>query len=128
MESEEEKFITIDDTPANRYKVFKKYAIAHFNLTLSTELSMAKSKDNVKANKYQTNARGESISMNMYNFEKAGGVVSAPLMVGFGACTSLILRDVVEDRLKVRKFHKEILVFSILQKKSLCYVEYIAPQ
>ena len=115
MASNEEMFITIDDTPVNRYKQFTKYAIAHFNLTLSTELSMVKSKDNVKANKYLTT--------NMYNFGKAAGVVAAPLMVGFGACASLILKDVVEDRLKVRKFHKEILVFSILQKKALYYVE-----
>ena len=119
MASEEEKSITMDDTPANRFKVFVKYAIAHFNLTLSTELSMAKSKDNVKANKYLTNAIGQSISvtMNMYNFGKAAGVVAAPLMVCFGAFASLILKDVVEDRFKVRKFHKEILVFSILQKR-----------
>ena len=125
MANEEEKSLTMDDTPANRFKVFGKYFIAHFNLTLSTELSMAKSKDNVEANKYLTNAIGESITVttNMYNFGKAAGVVAAPLMVGFGACASLILKDVVEDRLKVRKFHKEILVFSILQKKALYYVE-----
>ena len=119
MASEEEKSITSDDTPANRYKVFEKYAIANFNLTLSKELSMARSKDNVKVNKYLTNAIGERISVttNMYNFGKAAVVAAAPLMVGFGACTSLILKDVVKDRLKVRKFHKEILVFLILQKR-----------
>ena len=119
MASEEKKSITIDDTPANRYKVLVKYAIAHFNLTLSTELSMAKSKDNVKANKYLTNAIGESVSVttNMYNFGKAAGVVAAPLMVGVGAFANLILKDIVDDRLKVRKFHKEILVFSSLQKR-----------
>ena len=52
MASNEEKFITIDDTPVNRYKKFIIYGITYFNLMVSTELSMAKSKDNVKANKY----------------------------------------------------------------------------
>ena len=112
MASEEKKFITIDDTPVNRYTEFGKYAIAHFNLTVSTELSMAKSKDNVKANKYLTNAIGESISVttNMYNLGKAFGAVAAPVMVGVGACASLILKDVVDDRLKVWKFQKDFLV------------------
>ena len=119
MASEEEKSITSDDTPANRYKVFEKYAIANFNLTLSKELSMARSKDNAKVNKYLTNAIGEHISVttNMYNFGKAAVVVAAPLMVGFGKFASLILKDVVKDRLKVRKFHKEISVFLMLQKR-----------
>ena len=62
MANNEEKFITIDDTPVNRYKKFIIYAITYFNLMVSTELSMAKSKDNVKANKYLNNAIGESVT------------------------------------------------------------------
>ena len=62
MASEEEKSITIDDTPVNRYKKFIIYAITYFNLMVSTELSMAKSKDNVKANKYLNSAIGESVT------------------------------------------------------------------
>ena len=54
MANEEEKFITIDGTDVNKYKEFIKYGITHFNLRVSTELSMAKNKDNVKANKYLT--------------------------------------------------------------------------
>ena len=119
MASNEEKSITMDDSPVNRYKKFIIYAITYFNLMVSTELSMAQSKDNVKANKYLNYAIGEStsVTMNMYNFGKAAGTVAAPLMVGFGAFASLILKDFAEDRLKVRRFHKEILVFSILQKR-----------
>ena len=119
MASNEEKFITIDDTPVNRYKKFIIYGITYFNLMVSTELSMAQSKDNVKANKYLNYAIGESTSVttNMYNFGKAAGAVLAPLMVGVGALANLILKDLVDDRLKVRKFYKEILVFSILQKR-----------
>ena len=103
MASEEEKFITIDDTPVNRYKKFIIYAITYFNLMVSTELSMAKSKDNVKANKYLNNAIGDSITVttNMYNFGKVAGTVLAPLMVGVGALVNLILKDIVDDRLKV---------------------------
>ena len=103
MASNEEKFITIDDTPVNRYKNFIIYGITYFNLMVSTELSMAKSKDNVKANKYLNNAIGESITntTSMYNFGKVAGVVAAPLMVGFGAVANLVLKDVVEDRFKV---------------------------
>ena len=103
MASNEEKFITIDDTPVNRYKKFIIYAITYFNLMVSTELSMAKSKDNVKANKYLNNAIGEStsVTMNMYNFGKAAGTVLAPLMVGVGALANLLLKDIVDDRLKV---------------------------
>ena len=60
--SEEESSITIDDTPVNKYKEFVKCAITHFRLTTSTELSWAKSKDNVTANKYLTDAiHGELI-------------------------------------------------------------------
>ena len=103
MASNEEKFITIDDTPVNRYKNFIIYAITYFNLMVSTELSMAKSKDNVKANKYLNNAIGESITVttNMYNFGKVAGVVAAPLMVGFGAVANLLVKDILDDRLKV---------------------------
>jgi hypothetical protein len=118
MASDEEKSITIDDTPVNRYKKFIIYAITYFNLMVSTELSMAKSKDNVKANKYLTTAIGESTSVtfNMYNFGKAAGTVAAPLTLGLGAFANLILKDFAEDRIKVRRFHKEILVF---KKKAL---------
>ena len=103
MASEEEKFITIDDTPVNRYKKFIIYAITYFNLMVSTELSMAKSKDNVKTNKYLNYAIGESITVttNMYNFGKVAGTVLAPLMVGVGALVNLLLKDIVDDRLKV---------------------------
>ena len=58
-----------------------------------------------------------SVTTNMYNFGKAAGVVAAPLMVGVGAVANLIVKDLAEDRLKVRKFHNEILVFSILLKR-----------
>ena len=62
MSSEGENSITIDDTPVNKYKEFVKCAITHFHLTTSTELSWAKSKDNVTANKYLTDAiHGELI-------------------------------------------------------------------
>ena len=103
MASNEEKSITMDDSPVNRYKKFIIYAITYFNLMVSTELSMAKSKDNVKANKYLTNAIGESITVttNMYNFGKIAGVVVAPLVVGDGAVIALITKDIVDDRLKV---------------------------
>ena len=103
MANNEEKFITIDDTPVNRYKKFIIYGITYFNLMVSTELSMAKSKDNVKANKYLTNAIGESITVttNMYNFGKIAGVVAAPLVVGVGAVIALITKDIIDDRIKV---------------------------
>ena len=111
MANEEEKSLTIDDTPVNRYKEFVKYAITHFNVTLSTELSWAKSKDNVKFNKYElylTNTIDATISvtMGMYYFGKAAGAMAAgataaPLLVGLGKCTNLILKDFFEDRLKV---------------------------
>ena len=62
MSSEEESSITIDGTPVNIYKEFVKYAITHFHLTTSTELFWEKSKDNVTANKYLTDAiHGELI-------------------------------------------------------------------
>ena len=94
MASEEGNAITIDDNPVNRYKEFVKSGMTHFHLTILTELSWAKSKDNVKPNKYLTSAIGESISvtMSMYNFGKAAGAVAAPLMVGVGKCTALILQ------------------------------------
>ena len=103
MAIEEEKFIAIEKTLVNIYKEFMKYGITHFNLRVSTELFMAESKDNVKANKYLSNSIGESITVtsNMYNFGKVAGVVLAPLMVAVGAVTALIMKDVVDDRLKV---------------------------
>ena len=62
MSSEEENSITVDATPVHKYKEFVKCAITHFHLTKSTELSWAKSKDNVTANKYLTDAiHGELI-------------------------------------------------------------------
>ena len=65
MASNGENSITIDDTHLNRYKEFMKYAITYFNLMTSTELSWAKSKDNVKADKYLTNAVEACISSTM---------------------------------------------------------------
>ena len=119
MASNEEKLITIDDTPVNRYKNFIIYGITYFNLMVSTELSMAKSKDNVKANKYLNNAIGESITVttNMYNFGKVAGTVLAPLMVGVGALANLMLKDIVDDRLKVAQSQKGFYFCSNLPPK-----------
>ena len=103
MASKEENSITINDTPVNRYKVFVKSGITHFNLTISTELSWAKSKDNVDpvlANKYLTNAIEASVSTTMLTVKTACGAVAAPVVAGIGKCTDLIFKDFVDDRLK----------------------------
>ena len=75
MSSEEENSLTIDGTPVNKYKEFVKCAITHFHLMTATELSWAKSKDNVTANKYLTDAiHGELIQR--YSVRNSLGKIS----------------------------------------------------
>lgn len=103
MASNGENSITIDDTPLNRYKEFIKYAITYFNLVTSIELSCAKSKDNVKANKYLNDAVEACISSTMGTVGTACGAVAGPAMAVVGKCTSNFVKDFVDDRFKSKK-------------------------